>query len=170
MSETPNILTSAEQEIFNKTIDFLRVIGIPVHFRPINDKTLLPGIQVLNGEIIVDMEQLKYPGDILHEAGHIAVVPAAERNSLNEDSIGEREQNQAEEMAAIAWSYAACVHLDVDATFVLHDQGYKSGGNHLANNFKAGRYFGVPMLQWTGMALDPKEPGGYPEMRRWMRE
>jgi hypothetical protein len=67
----------------------------------------------VNGEIVVDMEKLKYYGDILHEAGHIAVVPAKERSTLNEKDIAKREQRDAEEMMVIAWSYAACVHLEL---------------------------------------------------------
>lgn len=100
------------------------------------------------------MEKFKYPGDILHEAGHIAVVPPAERHLLNADTIATREQREAEEMMAIAWSYAACVHLDIDAGFVFHDNGYKGGGSSIAESFKQGHYFGVPMLQWVGMTLE----------------
>jgi hypothetical protein len=82
---------------------------------------------------------------------------------------------EAEEMMAIAWSYAACRHLGIDARFVFHDEGYKNGGSHIADNFDEGRYFGVPMLQWTGMALERKkdeEPDlpVYPAMMKWMRE
>jgi hypothetical protein len=116
------------------------------------------------------MEKLKYPGDILHEAGHIAIVPAAERSSLTEESIAKRDMREAEEMMAIAWSYAACVHLDIDASFVFHDKGYKGGGHSIAENFKAGRYFGVPVLKWVGMCCNPEEENGYPKMIRWVRE
>ena len=157
-----------------KVVEFLRIIGIPVHFRPVTTACFLPGISIVNGEIEVDMGQLKYPGDILHEAGHIAVVPAAERCNLNEHSIAGREQREAEEMMAIAWSYAVCVHLGIDAGFVFHDFGYKGGGGNIAENFKQGNYFGVPMLQWVGMTKEKKnetEPCNpvYPAMLQWLR-
>jgi len=159
---------------FDKSIRFLKTIGIPVHFRPVATDCFLPGISIVNGEIIVDMEKLKYPGDILHEAGHIAVVPAKDRSTLNEQTIIQREQRDAEEMMVIAWSYAACVHLGIDAGFVFHDDGYKGGGSYIADNFKEGNYFGVPMLQWTGMALvkmDEEKPDlpVYPVMLHWLR-
>jgi hypothetical protein len=166
---------SPEQEIiFEKAVTFIQNIGIPVHFRPITTNTFLPGICIMNGEIIVDNEKLKYPGDILHEAGHIAVVPANKRSTLNEETIILREQRDAEEMMVIAWSYAACVHLGIDAGFVFHDEGYKGGGSYIAENFKTGNYFGVPMLQWTGMAVGKKneeEPDKpvYPAMLQWLR-
>ena len=163
-----------ETALLERVLSFLSAIGIPVQFKTLEGYCFLPGINIENGEIVVDREKLKYPGDILHEAGHIAVVPAAERSSLNEQLIAKREQREAEEMMAIAWSYAACVHLGIDAGFVFHDHGYKGGGSNLAENFKQGHYFGVPMLQWVGMAMEKKmeeEPGKpvYPAMLQWLR-
>ena len=161
--------------LFDRSVDFLRSIGIPVHFTTITTDCFLPGISIVNGEIVVDMEKLKHPGDILHEAGHIAVVPARERSTLNEHTIDQRRQRDAEEMMAIAWSYAACVYLHIDASFVFHDHGYRVGGGGIADNFKKGNYFGVPMLQWVGMTLekkdetDPDKPV-YPAMLQWLRK
>jgi hypothetical protein len=160
---------------FEKSISFLQSLGIPVHFLPLPDDCFLPGISIINGEIIVDMEKLKYPGDILHEAGHIAIVPQAERHLLNAESIAAREQREAEEMMAIAWSYAACVHLGIDASFVFHDSGYKNGGSNIAENFRQGHYFGVPMLQWVGMTYERTDNSEsnraiYPAMHKWMRD
>lgn len=165
---------STASSLLDRSVNFLRAIGIPVHFRSITTDSFLPGIRIVNGEIVVDMEKLKYPGDILHEAGHIAVVPAMERSTLNEHDIAQREQRDAEEMMVIVWSYAACVHMDIDAGFVFHDHGYKIGGEGLVDNFKKGYYFGVPMLQWVGMALEKKNEADpckpvYPKMLQWLR-
>jgi hypothetical protein len=162
-------ITPQQALLFEKAVAFLRGIGIPVHFLSFTGKSFLPGISIMNGEIIVNKETLKYPGDILHEAGHIAVVPAADRVSLTEESIAKREMREAEEMMAIAWSYAACVHLGIDASFVFHDDGYKGGGSSIADNFKEGRYFGVPVLKWVGMCNNPEEENGYPKMIQWLR-
>jgi len=169
-STTIPALTETDEKIFQQAVSFLEAIGIPVHFAKIDGKTFLPGISILNGEIVVNRETLKYPGDILHEAGHIAVVPASDRSSLGENSIAKREMREAEEMMAIAWSYAACVHLGIDAKFVFHDNGYKGGGGSIADNFNEGRYFGVPVLKWVGMCNNPEEENGYPEMIKWLRE
>jgi len=169
------MVNSTQTALFQKAVDFIQSIGIPVLFREIPAKSFLPGISIEAGEIIVDPEKLKYPGDILHEAGHIAVVPAAERALLNETTICTRPMREAEEMMAIAWSYAACVHLNIDAGFVFHNEGYQKGGSDIAENFREGRYFGVPMLQWTGMALEkpnaeqPELPV-YPKMLKWARD
>ncbi len=162
-------------EIIVKVIKFLSEIGVPVIPGPLEGDCFLPGIQIMNGEMHIDQAQLLYPGDILHEAGHIAIVPPAERYTLNDKSIGQRPMRDAEEMMAIAWSYAAAVHLDIDPFIVFHDQGYKGGGAYIAESFNKGQYFGVPMLQWTGMALekpDPSDPSKpvYPLMQKWMRD
>jgi hypothetical protein len=172
MSEeiTAAVISPDQMILFDKAVSFIKRIGIPVHSGTLDAYCFLPGISIVNGEIVVDSDKFKYPGDILHEAGHIAIVPAAERSSLTEESIAKRDMREAEEMMAIAWSYAACLHLDIDARFVFHDHGYKDGGASIAENFKAGRYFGVPMLKWVGMCGNPDEENGYPGMISWVRE
>jgi hypothetical protein len=171
---TPSI-SPGKMMSFDKAVAFIQRTGIPVHFRPLEGFCFLPGIKITDGELLVDMDKLKYPGDILHEAGHIAVVPPTERITLNEESIAKREMRDAEEMMVIAWSYAACVHLGIDAGFVFHDEGYKGGGSYIAESFNNGNYFGVPMLQWVGMArekkneADPDKPV-YPAMLKWLRD
>ena len=161
-------------QALQKCIAFINDIGIKTVLRQVGSDSFLPGLSIDKGCIIIDEDALKYPGDILHEAGHIAVVPANERSTLDATSIAGRPNREAEEMMAIAWSYAACVHLGIDAGFVFHDQGYKGGGSSLADNFKNGHYFGVPMLQWVGMAIErknaamPDEPV-YPVLLQWLR-
>jgi hypothetical protein len=108
----------------------------------------------------------------LHEAAHIAVVPAVERKSLHGFSIAERNNAPAEEMMAIAWSYAACIHLDIDPAFVFHPHGYKEGAQAIIENFRQGKYIGVPVLQWLGMT-STSAPGNqpvYPAMIKWLRD
>ncbi|ASZ15042.1 hypothetical protein CK934_21205 [Chitinophaga sp. MD30] len=159
---------------FETAVTFIRSIGIPVIFRKLSDPTFLPGLQIDGGCILVDKQQLQHPGDLLHEAGHIAVVPPAERTMLRQDNIGGRENHAAEEMMAIAWSFAACKHLKIDPAFVFHEQGYKGEGRNIAEQFEAGHTFGVPMLQWAGMTAEPHQSKNiglapYPLMSHWLR-
>ncbi|HEX6429648.1 MAG TPA: hypothetical protein VF008_18275 [Niastella sp.] len=160
-------------DVINKCVDFLNSIGIPTAFRKIEGNPFLPGLCIENGSIIIDTEALLYPGDILHEAGHIAVVPAARRASLNQETITNSKDRDAEEMMAIAWSYAACMHLQLDPYIVFHESGYQAGGSKIVENFKAGRFFGTPMLQWCKMTIEPAhaKPGEpvYPKMLQWLR-
>ena len=74
-------------------------------------------------------------------------------------------------MMAIAWSYAACMHLGIDPVFVFHNDGYHGGGASIIENFSVGHYFGVPVLQWLGMTAAPgSATGAYPQMTKWMRD
>ncbi len=168
-------ITTDNKILIQQCISFLLSIGIPVKHAPISSDSFLPGLSIEGGCIVLDEQQLAYPGDILHEAGHIAVTPAAERGGLNAETIAKRENREAEEMMAIAWSYAACVYLAIDPYFVFHDNGYKGGGSHIADNFNNKHYIGLPMLQWIGLTADEKNAAikgiaPYPAMIKWLRD
>jgi hypothetical protein len=150
---------------------FLREIGLEVRAGTIARETALPGIDVEHGELVVDEDKLRHPGDLLHEAGHLAVVPPERRATFHHDAGSD----PAEEMMAIAWSWAAALHLKIDPAIVFHAGGYRGGGASIVENFAAGRYFGVPMLDWAGMTCDPGRAARdglqpYPHMKRWLRD
>jgi hypothetical protein len=163
-----------DSHLFEKAVQFINEIGIATEFRESEDKyCFLPGLLIEKGTIIIYKSQLKYPGDILHEAAHLAVVPKEERETLNSTAIATRTNTEAEEMMAIAWSYAACIHLQIDPLFVFHEHGYKDGGRWIVENFNKGNYFGVPVLQWLGMTTTI--PGNsnqpvFPAMLKWLRD
>lgn len=151
-------------------LHFLRYIGIETNFCTLDaSRCFLPGLLIEGGRILIDLEKLLYAGDLLHEAGHVAVVPEAERVTLDGPTIGSRKDAAAEEMMAIAWSYAACVHLTIAPSFVFHEAGYRGGGAEIARNFKEGNYFGVPLLQWLGMTGRTEDDARYPAMVKWLR-
>jgi hypothetical protein len=160
--------------ILSKCIPFLNGIGIKTVFRKIETLSFLPGLLIENGCIIIDRDALLFPGDILHEAGHIAVVPGPERATMTNQSILESKNRETEEMMAIAWSYAACIHLDLDPTIVFHENGYNGSGENIVENFNAGKYFGTPSLQWCNMtteAANAKQGDDvYPVMKKWLRD
>ena len=147
---------------------FVRTIGIDVQAATLPADTFLPGLDIRHGAILVDEQRLAYPGDLLHEAGHIAVAPPEQRAApaLSPDP--------GDEMATLAWSYAALRHLELDAEVVFHPHGYKGGGPWLAETFGAGSYIGLPLLQCYGMTVEPKAAAArgvepYPHMLRWLR-
>jgi hypothetical protein len=156
--------------ILARVLGFLDEVGIPVRREALSAETFLPGILVDAGGLVIDEARLAHPGDILHEAGHLAVLTAEERARAGANL----ESGPGDEMAAIAWSYAACVHLGLEPAVVFHDQGYKGGGATLRENFSEGRYIGVPLLQWYGLTREREEGGDpkgavYPRMARWLR-
>ena len=148
---------------------FLAGIGIPVVADTITEESLLPAMTIRNGTLVYDPARLEWPGDLLHEAGHIAVTDPALRPTLSEVR-----SDPAEEMSAIGWSYAAALAMDLDPAVVFHEAGYRGGSESLLENFAAGRYLAVPMLQYYGLTFDERtaaERGDapYPHMQRWLR-
>jgi len=139
---------------------FLESIGIPVRTAVIDEPTFLPGIRIDRGGLLIDPEKLSYPGDLLHEAGHLAILTPEDRAAMT-DNAGDDGGN---EMTAIAWSYAASLEIGLDIQILFHPDGYKGGAQSIAENFAAGRYFGHPLLQAWGMAGPD-----YPKMLRWVR-
>ncbi|SFO52481.1 hypothetical protein SAMN05428949_5570 [Chitinophaga sp. YR627] len=161
----------SEQEktvIFDKCVAFLNHVGIPTFFRSINHDSFLPGFLIENGTLVIDKDALQYPGDILHEAGHIAVVPAADRPRLSEGGIIKRRNREAEEVMAIAWSYAACMHLEIDPAYVFHADGYRGGSSSIMESCDKNEYVGMLMLKSVGMAA--ADNSLYPQMAKWLRD
>ena len=158
------------EAVTDRIVAFLRAIGLTVRAGEIPGPTFLPGIVVEHGGLLFDPARLRFPCDLLHEAGHLAVVPPERRAATHRD-VG---SDPAEEMMAIAWSYAAALHLGIDPALLFHHE-YKGGGPAILAAFAGGRGFGVPMLQWVGLTYDAaraRPDGGepYPHMRRWLRE
>jgi len=154
---------------FNKCIAFLNDIGIQTSFRTLDDSSFLPGLQIENGNIVIDTNMLQHPGDILHEAGHIAVVASKDRVRLTADALIKRKDREAEEVMAIAWSYAACIHLDIDPAFVFHKEGYRGGSASIMDSCDKNEYIGMHMLDSLGMTSATADNMTYPLMDRWLR-
>ncbi|HEV3201854.1 MAG TPA: hypothetical protein VGZ73_28345 [Bryobacteraceae bacterium] len=152
-------------------LEFLAGLGMPVRLGETTGKTFFPGVRIVEGGLVVDLARLKHPGDILHEAGHLAAMEP-ERRARTTDDAG---PNGGEELASTGWSYAVAVHLRLDPAVVFHEDSYRGDGDSLLENFAEGRWIGVPLLQLWGMTLDEKnarQSGAkpYPHMRRWLRE
>ena len=161
-------------QIVDQIVDFLRGIGLVVEEGPVADDAFLPGLRIRAGAIMMDREKLAWPGDLLHEAGHIAVTPAAARARLS-DGLEDSEQPYAGEMEATAWAYAATRSLGLDPAVLFHAGGYHGRSESLIATYGAGVYPGCMGLSRAGMTLlapQAAEKGAkpYPDMVRWLRE
>jgi hypothetical protein len=161
------------QEIVQKITGFVKSTGLEVVLRPIHAPTFLPGLLLENGKIIIDTDKLLHPGDILHEAGHLAGYPTGVRETIG-DPLPEK-MSGGLEMMAMAWSYAAALHIGLDPSVVFHDEGYRGDSDHLLDLFKNGHYIGLNMLQYMGLAYDEKRSKElnvmpYPKMVRWLTD
>lgn len=161
------------QNHINQIIAFLEEVGIPCNFTTLSHPTFLPGIDIVNGTLHIDLIKLEHPGDILHEAGHIAVAESPERALLCGNVSKQKSESTAmgEEIMAIAWSYAALVKLGLPPQVVFHPHGYKGQSDWYIENYTNGNYIGLPLMQWAGFcapATDNAEQS-YPHMISWLR-
>jgi len=150
-------------EPLDQILSFLQKIGLAYQLETIEEDTFLPGLKLRNGALVIDTKRLLYPGDILHEAGHLACMPPNIRQIMN-DNLEDCDMHRGGEMMALAWSYAACIFLKIDPEIVFHQNGYKGAGQNLIQNFNAGNIIGLPLLQWSDMSYDDSTAAasGYP--------
>ncbi len=67
-------------------VAFLRSIGLVVRTCRVLEQTFVPGIWIDHGALVVDEARLRFPGDLLHEAGHLAVAPPERRPMIVGDA------------------------------------------------------------------------------------
>lgn len=159
----------------DRTIHFLNQIGIKTEERPLYENTFLPGLCIERGTLLVDRQKLNFPGDILHEAGHIATTPSSFREDMNGDLNPSMNTSLGDDIAAILWSYAALKAIDLPPEFLFHEHGYKGSSAWYIENFTSGNYVGLPLLEWMGMTYGIEKAAQhqyppYPHMIRWLRE
>ena len=166
VKETPEVI---------KILDFLNEIQINVIEKELEDATFLPGLAIASNCIEIDFDKLLYPGDILHEAGHLAVTTSEERLLIGTDSMPKEWPSPGDEIVSMLWSYAALHHLELPAEFVFHPNGYKNDSLWLIENYTNEIYIGLPLLEWMGLTLskeraskEGKKP--FPTMIKWLRD
>ena len=162
-------------DLTKRLAKFISEIGLEIIPTTITVETFLPGILVENGKLLVDESKLTYPGDLLHEAGHLAVAPASVRPTLSGEVVLPNVAMEPVEVQAMAWSYAAILHLGLDPAIVFHADGYRGDSQKLLLNFNVGAYIGVSGLQDAGLTVTgekAKELGvsPFPHMVKWLRD
>jgi hypothetical protein len=145
--------------VIQRITEFLAGIGIEVERATLDDGTFLPGVTLQGGRLLVDEVRLAYPGDLLHEAGHVALVPAALRPRLSGEADVPGVDMATVETAVLPWSYAAALAAGVHPAAVFHDGGYP--GAALLEGFG---------LTATGARAAALGVAPYPHMLRWLRE
>jgi hypothetical protein len=157
-----------------RILSFLEEIGIPVIERTLTEETFLPGLTLGSNCIYIDPQQLTYPGDLLHEAGHLAVTTADQRKAISTEALELPWPTDGEEIGAVLWSYAAVLHIGLPPEVVFHPNGYKNEAAWIIENFQSGNYIGLPFLEWAGLTLSAQraEESGqpaFPHMLNWIR-
>lgn len=159
----------------DRILAFLRDIGIPARAGDVRADAFLPAVRIESGGLVIDPLNLRWPGDLLHEAGHIAVTPPALRAALGGAlDVGEAAAHGGE-VEAIAWSWAALTHLGLAPELLFHPEGYKGRSAGLLLSYSMGVYPGAFGLAQAGMTLIGSAASAagvapYPHMRHWLRQ
>lgn len=170
-----HMLSSDDQVILHRILLFIDEIGLKVIECNLPENTFLPGLNLGPDCIYLDRAKLLYPGDLLHEAGHLAITEGTQRRKIGTADIDPTWPNGGEELGAILWSYAALKHIGIAPEVVFHEYGYKGEAKWLIDNFESENYVGLPFLEWTGIAYSPirAEKEGvacFPYVLKWIRD
>ena len=163
--------TSNDEQIIRQITNFLQEIGIDVIETELDDNCFLPGLSLKATAVLVDRKRLKYPGDLLHEAGHIAVTEAELRPLIGSEQMPQEWPDGGNEMSTILWSYAAALHLQLPLDVVFHPNGYKGQSDWITEEFKKGNFIGIHLFEWMGFC-DQKsetEKQQFPHLKKWLR-
>lgn len=168
------MITKNQSPELEKVLSFLNEIGIDIVEKELQT-SFLPGLSLGPNCLYIDFEKLLYPGDILHETGHLAVTTSAERKIAGTNEMAPDWPTQGEEIAAILWSFAAAKHLELPIEFVFHPNGYKNDSEWLISNFTSENYIGLPFLEWAGLAVGKERATkegkeAFPKMLKWLRD
>lgn len=154
------------EDAARRCLAFLDRIGIATGPLSGGEAQLLDGLAIIGGRLLIDPDVPVWPGDLLHEAGHIAVADPGQRPAL-----GPIVADGGDEMAAIAWSYAAARQCGLPLDQLFHEGGYRGDAIMLREAFASGAKIGSPMLGFFGLCDPDGQPGDhpFPAMKRWLR-
>ena len=149
-------------DVASRITRFLVDLGIPCSEGEAPASTFLSGVWIEAGAVRWDPRMLTWPGDLLHEGGHLATLAPSVRAAQS----GTLVVTPGDEMAAIAWSWAAAQALGLDPRVLFHSGGYKGGADSLLASFATRQPVGVALLAWYGMTTVAQ----FPVMGSWLRE
>ncbi|MDX1461888.1 MAG: hypothetical protein R3359_02440 [Marinirhabdus sp.] len=150
----------------SEILGFLKAIDVTVVETSLEDKCFVPGLKIEKDAIYLDTNRLEFAGDLLHEAGHLAVTPAKQRQHIGTSKMCPEWPSLGDEIVAMLWSFAAARHLQIPIDIVFHEGGYKGQSKWLITQFNTGNYLGLPLLVWMGLC----EAEQFPKMNKWLRD
>lgn len=171
-----------------KVVDFLREIGIEVIIQS-GAEGFIEHIQIQQGKLLVDPDSS--PSALLHEAGHVAIVPPSFWHLLD----GDLEQSferifdevrslhlapdhplaravlQSSETEATAWSWAAGKHLGIPDNLIIEDKDFDKSGKIVRFQLQNVAHYGIQGLIHAGFCSPRYREGPkYPQLLRWIQE
>lgn len=178
--------------MIDRIVAFLKEIGLKVEAGECFFSEFSPGsrVWISDGGIVYEPFQA-HPGDFLHEAGHLAVLPSYARPYAHEDvdestamvidAYLESHQSgfitwpedplaraslQCSDCEAISWSYAAAHHLGID-TCLPFAKGFENPEE--ARSIHLGHQMGcAPGIHGLRAAGFIKSTTEFPYLKRWI--
>lgn len=181
-----------------KVCSFLRSIGLTVNRFPHEvDNGFIARIKVVDGRLNVYKDV--FPGDILHEAGHLCTMPSRFRplakgslmeafkamSAYMDENFGGlltypedpvyRGALQCSDPEATAWQYAAAQHIGLPDDWLFPRGSYDGTGETILQALKNNAYIGINGLQaagWTSVRANSfrAEIPVFPELAYWVRD
>ncbi len=168
-----------------KAIAFIQAVGIPVR---IVDRAFgfADKVKIENGCLLTERDAAV--STLLHEAGHLAVLPGQFRDiadgdlsNLTEvldrvvcqeppDSPLTRAILQAGDAEATAWAWAAGKHLGLPESSIISDAEYEGDAAGVRHALTANAWLGINGLAHAGMTT-PRHCDGpkFPSLVRWVQ-
>lgn len=182
----------AVSEPLARCLDFFRAIGLPWAWKR-GANGFLDGVEVERGALLID--PCASASNILHEAGHLAIMPGRFRVNASGDLSAAMEQMfgevdftdpdsgiaraaiQCGDAEATAWAWAVGVHLRLPPRTVIKDAEYDGTGAFLRTSLRVGAYAGINGLSHAGFCA--VRPGSYatarglpvyPQLAMWLQQ
>lgn len=141
---------------------FLSRIGVPLAEEPLEDFTFLPGVTIRRGSLVVDRARLRQPGDVLVEAGRLALLPPELRHTWDA-TAGIEAPAEAPENAVILWCYAAAKAIGLPDQVVFDESSFRGDAAWLLAQYASGAYPGLEVLVAKGLCQNEQ----FPQVEYW---
>ena len=178
-----------------KTVDFLNKIGLNTVFANDNNvfkDTFMKNVSMIDGTLFINKKTKT--SDLLHEAGHLAVLHPDYRKLVNnnltsilkktatEIDISKQENSKymyCEDVCATAWAGAVGFYLKLKDNDIIDKKQYQNWGADILYSLKNNCYMGIKQLQYAGFCVQYESAKRltqfadlpvYPQLKKWIQD
>lgn len=173
----------------NKTVVFLESIGITCTPK-VGATGVLKHVRILDGGLHFDGRVAVE--DMLHDAGHLAIIPDRYRRFANVDltaAVGAMSRDleagvcevdsplmravlQSTDSEATAWAWAAGTHLSLPPKVIISNAAYGGDGAVIRLQLQLGKHLGIHGLWHSDMCARPSQTSlpQYPNLLCWTQK
>lgn len=168
-------------------INFLNSIGIKCHIVENVKNSFLKAILIKDGELYLTKKC--NISDILHEAGHLAILPPLYRKQANGDlkvllkkmykeidtTLPENEKYMyCEDNEATAWAFSCGTYLKLPHSQIILKKQYQNTGKDVLFGLRHNSHFGIHGLARAGWCSVKKihttvDKPLYPNLNKWLQ-